>query len=345
MARTTLASDAGLSSFRPTPTRWSTAKVRPTATPTCFPAYDNQPPTPVELDETASLATTLLASTSSAPAASHRTSRLRQVSAWMGSYPPLQDPCQPSSLFASSPATDFHLLGSRTEHLGAPTKFVGPTSTRDSTAGPLVGADNAAVNTGAPPGSASRPPVVSPLSTIAATEPPTSGLTSSRTRQHATATAVGIPRPTADYVFGRRPQPAVFRRPTSTRRPPTPPVGAQPRLPQTTPPPAAAPTPLASPAPTLPRLAPPSTSSPPSPSTPVLPHPNPVVDHNNDTYPLARIERYTYEDWARTTAEPVCYAAIRFLSLDSPSPPPTDLLDFIPSAQRPLLDDVLALAS
>ena len=41
----------------------------------------------------------------------------------------------------------------------------------------------------------------------------------------------------------------------------------------------------------------------------------------------------------------MCYAAIRFLSLDSPSPPPADLLDFIPSAHRPLLSDVLALAA
>ena len=41
----------------------------------------------------------------------------------------------------------------------------------------------------------------------------------------------------------------------------------------------------------------------------------------------------------------MCYAAIRFLSLDSPSQPPADLLDIIPSAQRPLLSDILALAA
>ena len=111
-------------------------------------------------------------------------------------------------------------------------------------------------------------------------------------------------------------------------------------------PPAAAPTPPASPASTAARPAPPSTTSPTSPSTPTLLLPDPVVDLNDDPHLLARVERYTYRDWAREQcAEPVCYAAIRFLSLDSPSPPPADLLDFIPSAQRPLLSNVLALAA
>ena len=231
------------------------------------------------------------------------------------------------------------------EHHGIPNNFVGPISTRDSTARPLVSSENAAVNTGAPPGSASRPPVISPLSTIGATEPPPSGLISSRTR-HRAATATGTPRPTADYGFERRPKPTVSRRPTSTRRPPTSPAAAQPRLPPTTTPPAAAPTPPASPAPTAPRPVPPSTTSPTSPSTPTLLIPDPVVDLNNDPHFLARVERYTYRDRAREQrAEPVCYAAIHFLSLDSPPPPPADLLDSIPSAQRPLLSDVLALAA
>ena len=201
------------------------------------------------------------------------------------------------------------------------------------------------MNSGAPPGSASRPPVVSPLFAIGAAETPPADLISSRTRHRAPA-AAGAPRPTADCGFGRRPQPTASRRPTSTRRPPTPPAGAQPRLPPTTTPPAAAPTPPVSPAPTPPRPPPPSTSSPTFPSTPTLQLPDPVVDHNDDPHLLARVERYTYRDWAREQrAEPVCYAAIRFLSLDSPSPPPADLLDFIPSAQRPLLADVLALAA
>ena len=230
------------------------------------------------------------------------------------------------------------------EHHGIPNTFVGPILTRDSTARPLVSSKNAAVNTRAPPGSASRPPVVSPLSTIGAMEPPPSGLISSRTPHR--AAAAGTPRPTSDYGFGRRPKPTVSRRPTSTRRPPTPPAWAQPRLSPTTTPPAAAPTPPASPAPTAPRPAPPSTTSPTSPSTPTLLIPDPVVNLNNDPHLLARVERYTYRDWAREQrAEPVCYAAIRFLSLDFRSPPPADLLDSIPSAQRSLLSDVLALAA
>ena len=53
LASTMLASGAGSSSFRPTPTRWSTAKARPTTTPTSFHAYHNQPPTPTAPDATA----------------------------------------------------------------------------------------------------------------------------------------------------------------------------------------------------------------------------------------------------------------------------------------------------
>ena len=247
--------------------------------------------------------------------------------------------------FTADDYGDFRLLGSRMEHHGIPNNFVGPISTRDSTARPLVSPENAAVNIGAPPGSASRAPVVSPMSTIGATELPPSGLISSRTR-HRAASTTGAPRPTADYGFERRPKSTVSRRPKSTRRPPTPPAGAQLRLPPTTTPPAAAPTPPASPAPTAPRPVPPSTTSPTSPSTPTLLLPDPAVDLYNDPHLLARVECYTYRDWAREQrAEPVCYAAIRFLSFDSPPPPPADLFDSIPSAQRPLLSDVLALAA
>ena len=86
-------------------------------------------------------------------------------------------------------------------------------------------------------------------------------------------------------------------------------------------------------------------SSPTSTSTPALLLPDLVVDVNDDPHLFARVERYTYRDWAREQrAESVCYAAIRFLSLDSPSPLPADLLDYISSAQRPLRTDVLALA-
>ena len=61
-----LAPGVSSSSIRLTPTRWSIAKVRPTATPTSFHAYHNQPLTLTAPDATASLAPTLLASTSSA---------------------------------------------------------------------------------------------------------------------------------------------------------------------------------------------------------------------------------------------------------------------------------------
>ena len=88
LASTTLASGAGSSSIRPTPARWSTAKVRPTATPTYFPDSLNQPPTTNAPDAIASLAPTLLTSTPSAPAASHRTSRLRRGIGLGGLAPP-----------------------------------------------------------------------------------------------------------------------------------------------------------------------------------------------------------------------------------------------------------------
>ena len=105
LTSTILASGAGSSFFRLTPTHWSTAEVRPTATPTSLHAYQKQQPTPTEPDATASLAPTLLASTSCAPKASHRKSRLHHVWAWVGSCPPNQDPLQPSSLLPSPPTT------------------------------------------------------------------------------------------------------------------------------------------------------------------------------------------------------------------------------------------------
>ena len=63
-------------------------------------------------------------------------------------------------LLTANDFRDFRLLGSRIEHPGAPNNFVGPISTLDSTARPLVGPEHAAVNTGASPSSASRQPVV-----------------------------------------------------------------------------------------------------------------------------------------------------------------------------------------
>ena len=66
----------------------------------------------------------------------------------------------------------------------------------------------------------------------------------------------------------------------------------------------------------------------------------------DDPHLLARVEHCTHKDWAREQrVEPLCSATIRLLSLGSPSPPPPDLLDFIPPARRPQLSDVIALAA
>ncbi len=246
---------------------------------------------------------------------------------------------------------DFRLLGPRIEHpdpFSAPNIFVGPISTHNAIDEPLASPEKAAVDTGAPPGYASKPPVVSPPSTIVATVPAPSDLISSRTR-HRAAAAAGTPLATADYGFGRRPKQAEPRRPTSARRTPSPSSTAQPRLLQPPTPPAAAPPQAAQPAPpvsTHPRSTPSPAPSPPIPSTPTPPLPEPVVEPDDDPHLLARVERYTYKDWAREQrAEPLCSATIRFLSLDSPSPPPPDLLDFIPLVRRPQLSDVLALGA
>ena len=247
--------------------------------------------------------------------------------------------------FTADDYGDFRLLGSRMEHHGIPNNFVGPISTRDSTARPLVSPDNAAVNTGAPPGSASRPPVGSSLSTIGATEPPPSGLISSRTR-HRAAEAAGPPS-TCRRLWVRRPSATnriqkTYTHPSTTHAPGRGPAKASSddnasscrphgaRVTRTNP----------------------TKAGPSFDVFPAVPINTNASAHGCCCQPqrrphlLARVERYIYRDWAREQrAEPVCYAAIRFLSLDSPSPPPADLLDSIPSAQRPLLSDVLALAA
>lgn len=92
-----------------------------------------------------------------------------------------------------------------------------------------------------------------PPSTIGVMEPLRSGLMSSQARQHAATAATRTSRTTADYGFGRRPKPVVARRPRPAHSVPTPPPGAQPRLPQVATPPATTSMPSASPAPTPPR--------------------------------------------------------------------------------------------
>ena len=242
--------------------------------------------------------------------------------------------------FATDDFTDFRLLGPRLERPGSsplPNTFVGPVSAHRTVDEPPPCLEKAAVDTGAPPGSASRPPVVSPPSTIGATIPAPPDLISSRTR-HRAAAATGTPRAAIDYGFGRRPQPTASNTPTPTRRTSAPPATARPRPLPTTPPSATAP---AQPAPPTP----PTNPSLPTPSSPVPPS-EPDVTPDDDPHLLARIEHRTSSDWAREQrAEPLCSAVIRFLSLGSPSPPPPDLLDFIPSARRPQLSDVLALAA
>ena len=171
--------------------------------------------------------------------------------------------------------------------------FVGPIATYDSTAGLLVAPENAAVNTGAPPGSASRPSVISPTSTIGGTVPALSGLISSWTR-HSIAAAAGTPRPTAGYRFGRRPQPVLRRRSTSTHSAPTPPAGVQSKPSPKTTPSATAPASPEPLAPTNPTPTPSTTSYPLAPTPPSPPPPEPIVEPDDDLYLLACFEHYNY---------------------------------------------------
>ena len=202
---------------------------------------------------------------------------------------------------------------------------------------------NCRCNTGVPPVSPSRPHIVSSPSTVGVTEPPPLGLATSQTCHRAVA-AAGIPRLTLGYGFRRRPQSLVATRPAHGRRPLRPLAGAQPRLPQTATPPETAPIPPAQSAPILPRPALRSTSSPQTPSSLTLSLPEPVVESDDDPHFLGFVEHYIPKHWAREQrTEPVCCATIRLLSLDSPSPPPIDLLKFIPSPRRSQVSDVLAL--
>ena len=69
-----------------------------------------------------------------------------------------------------------------------------------------------------------------------------------------------------------------------------------------------------------------------------------VIRPDDDPHLRFCVEHYTYTNWAHEQrAEPLCSAIIRFISLGLPSPPPSDLLDYMPTASRPLLSEVLAL--
>ena len=107
---------------------------------------------------------------------------------------------------------------------------VGHISTSDHIDESPSSSEKAAVVTGVPPGLACRPPVVSPSSTSGVSVPisprTSSGLISSRNRNHSAA-AAGTPRTPADYGFGRRSSATAASRPTSPqRRPPT--LGSKP---------------------------------------------------------------------------------------------------------------------
>ena len=218
------------------------------------------------------------------------------------------------------------------------------------------------VVTGAPPGLACRPPVVSPLSissvSVSTTPRASSVLISSRFRQRSDA-AARTPRTPADYGFGRRPPATATSRPPSPQRcPPT--LGSKPaaRQPATTQRRAAHSTssPSTATSPNTPQPDPPSsrqTTDPrpsPPPPRPVLQAPprlpEPIVEPIDDPHLRSCVEYYTYTDWAREQrAEPLCSATLRFLSLGPPSPPPDDLLDYIPSTRHPPLAEVLTLAT
>ena len=74
--------------------------------------------------------------------------------------------------------------------------------------------------------------------------------------------------------------------------------------------------------------------------------PEPVVEPHDDSHLRSCVEHYIYTDGAREQrAEPLCSAAIRFLSLGSRSSPPGDLFNYISSTRRPLRPEVLALAT
>ena len=102
---------------------------------------------------------------------------------------------------------------------------VGQISTFDHIAKSPSSSEKATVFTGAPPGLACRPPVVSPSSTsgvsVSTSPPASSGLIYFRTR-HCSAAAAGTPRTPADNRFCRRPPATATSRPPSPQRhPPT----------------------------------------------------------------------------------------------------------------------------
>ena len=98
---------------------------------------------------------------------------------------------------------------------------VGHISALDSIVESPSSSEKAAVSVGAPPGLASRPPVVSPSPTMSVSVPITarasSGLISSRTR-HRSADTAETPRALVDYGFGRRTTVVTASSSPSTRR-------------------------------------------------------------------------------------------------------------------------------
>ena len=245
--------------------------------------------------------------------------------------------------------------------------YVAQTFAKFSTAEPTPSSHEATVTAGAPPDSSFRPPVVSPSDTsdvsASTTLRASSGLIHSRTL-HRSAAPAGTPRTPVDDGFGRRPLVTTTSRPSVLRRRlPTPSVT---RLPQphrssttrsrTT----QDPLPLASvstatgsastlpqidrpPAYTVPR---PTASAVQAPTPTSLRLPEPATGPVDERHLRSCVECFTHIDWDREQrAEPTCSVTIRFISLDSPSPPPDDLLDYIPSSRRPLLSKVIALAT
>ena len=126
-------------------------------------------------------------------------------------------PSLPILVIGATPFTDDHYADFRrlgpsmsfSRPFSAPKTFVGHFSTLSSSA-------TCAVDAGALPVLAFRPPFVSLPPTIGATAPSPTDLISSRTR-HRTAAAAGSPHPTADYGFGRRVTVAVPRLPAPSR--------------------------------------------------------------------------------------------------------------------------------
>ena len=218
-----------------------------------------------------------------------------------------------------------------------------------------------------------RTEVPFPISARPCVKHPSTDLVSTRTRNR-TAAAAGISRPPTDYGFGRDTTPRFqtvprqrrHRRPTYNAADKTAPTRekttALPAAPlpstslqaTTAAKPNHAPAPNAN-APDHDSTVPPTLFRPPpgpamgthSPPPAVVPRPRPPPHETTaELHFRTSVARFRHSDWVREQrAEPCSNAAIRFLSMGSPSPFPPDLSIHLPPSQRPDPSDVKILAA